>query len=78
MVDMKRAAILTISDRGYRGERQDGSGPAVQEILDKAGFLMAHQEVLPDNQDLIEQLQHAAETLPVLSESDARSKGLIE
>ena len=52
---MKRAAILTISDRGFRGERQDGSGPAVQEILDKAGFSMAHQEVLPDNQDLIEQ-----------------------
>jgi molybdenum cofactor synthesis domain-containing protein len=52
---MRRAAILTISDRGFRGERLDGSGPAVQEILEKAGFSMAHQEVLPDNQDLIEQ-----------------------
>jgi molybdopterin adenylyltransferase len=52
---MRQAAILTISDRGFSGERQDGSGPAVQEILDKAGFFIAHQEVLPDNQHLIEQ-----------------------
>ncbi|UCF02518.1 MAG: MogA/MoaB family molybdenum cofactor biosynthesis protein [Deltaproteobacteria bacterium] len=51
---MRRAAILTISDRGFRGERQDGSGPAVQEILDKVGFFIAHHEVLPDDQHLIE------------------------
>jgi molybdopterin adenylyltransferase len=64
MVGMRRAAILTISDRGFRGERQDGSGPAVQEILDKAGFLIAHQEVLPDEQHLIEQrLRYLADEL---------------
>jgi molybdenum cofactor synthesis domain-containing protein len=36
----------------------------VQEILDKAGFLIAHQEVLPDEQHLIEQrLRYLADEL---------------
>lgn len=59
---MRRAAILTISDRGFRGEREDKSGPAVQEILAKAGFSIAHFEVLPDDQGMIEkQLRHFAD-----------------
>ncbi len=52
---MRQAAILTISDRGFRGEREDRSGPLVQEILQKAGFSVVHAEVLPDEQHLIEQ-----------------------
>ena len=59
---MRRAVILTISDRGFRGEREDKSGPAVQEILAKAGFSIAHFEVLPDDQGMIEeQLRHFAD-----------------
>ena len=27
---MKRAAIITASDSGYRGEREDLSGPAIE------------------------------------------------
>lgn len=62
MADMRRAAILTISDRGFRGEREDKSGPAVQKILDNAGFSVAYFEVLPDDQRLIEeQLRHLAD-----------------
>jgi molybdenum cofactor synthesis domain-containing protein len=52
---MRQAAILTISDRGFRGEREDLSGPAVKDILHSAGFLISHSEVLPDEQHLIEQ-----------------------
>ncbi len=55
MPGMRQAAILTISDRGFRGEREDRSGPLVQEILQKAGFSVVHAEVLPDEQHLIEQ-----------------------
>lgn len=59
---MRRAAILTISDRGFKGEREDGSGPVLREILDKAGFSIAHFEVLPDDQHLLEQqLRHLAD-----------------
>lgn len=62
MAEMRRAAILTLSDRGFRGEREDKSGPAVQEILDNAGFSVAYLEVLPDDQRLIEeQLRHLAD-----------------
>ena len=31
---MKRVAIITSSDTGYRGEREDLSGPAIREIAD--------------------------------------------
>ena len=59
---MRRAAILTISDRGFKGEREDRSGPVLREILDKAGFAIADFEVLPDDQHLIEQrLRHLAD-----------------
>lgn len=59
---MRKAAILTISDRGSRGEREDRSGPAVQKILDKAGFSIVHSQVLPDDRHLIEQqLRHLAD-----------------
>ena len=53
---------MTISDRGFRGEREDKSGPAVQKILDTAGFSVAYLEVLPDDQRLIEeQLRYLAD-----------------
>ena len=29
------AAVLTVSDRGFRGERRDESGPAVRAILEE-------------------------------------------
>ena len=35
---MKRAAIITSSDSGYRGEREDLSGPAIREILEREGY----------------------------------------
>jgi molybdopterin adenylyltransferase len=44
----RRAAILTISDRGFRGEREDRSGPVLREILHKAGFSITDFEILRD------------------------------
>jgi len=59
MSGLIQAAILTISDRGSRGEREDKSGPTVKEILEKAGFSIVQLEVLPDEQHCIEQrLRH--------------------
>jgi molybdopterin adenylyltransferase len=58
----RRAAILTISDKGFRGEREDRSGPVLREILQKAGFFIADFEILPDDQPLLEQrLRHLAD-----------------
>ena len=53
---------MTISDKGFRGEREDRSGPALREILQKAGFFIADFEILPDDQPLLEQrLRHLAD-----------------
>lgn len=61
-VVVRRAAILTISDRGFKGEREDKSGPVLREILDNAGFSIANFEVLPDDQHLLEKrLRHLAD-----------------
>ena len=48
-----RAAILTVSDAGARGERVDTSGPALREMLAGIGAEVAHAEVVPDERDLI-------------------------
>ena len=36
-MDGFQAAVVTVSDRSFRGERPDGSGPVVAELLAAAG-----------------------------------------
>ena len=48
-----RAAILTISDMGARGEREDTSGAAIRELLGAAGIDVALYEVIPDERETI-------------------------
>jgi len=48
-----RAAVLTISDRCFRGEQVDRSGPAVRMVLESAGLRAIVGETLPDELDLI-------------------------
>jgi molybdopterin adenylyltransferase len=48
-----RAIVLTISDRCWRGEQVDLSGPAVCQLLKAAGVNVAATETLPDEVDLI-------------------------
>ena len=47
------AAVITVSDMGSRGLRQDTSGPAVRAILEEAGFSVAHTAILPDEMEQI-------------------------
>ena len=49
-----RAAIITVSDKGSKGERQDASGKLIQEILASAGYSVIHTAILPDEQALLE------------------------
>ena len=51
---MFTAAVITVSDRSFRGERPDLGGPAVAEALEKAGYTVTHREIVPDEQPLIE------------------------
>lgn len=48
------AAVLTISDKGSRGERVDTSGPAVRAILEENGWEVVHTAILPDDKERIQ------------------------
>jgi molybdopterin adenylyltransferase len=50
----KTAIVLTISDSSYSGQRVDLSGPAVAEVLRRAGFFVQRQVVVADEQPKIE------------------------
>jgi molybdenum cofactor synthesis domain-containing protein len=50
---MKRVAIITSSDTGYRGEREDLSGPAIAEIVEKNGYQVVSMEILPDDRGML-------------------------
>lgn len=47
--------VLTTSDKGYLGQREDLSGPAVRELVERAGGRVARYLVLPDDLELIAQ-----------------------
>ena len=49
------AAVITVSDKGSRGERADTSGPAVAEALENAGFTVVWRSIIPDEQALIQE-----------------------
>lgn len=46
-----RAAVITASDRSFRGERPDRSGPKIAEIISKAGYEVIAQLLLPDDEE---------------------------
>jgi molybdenum cofactor synthesis domain-containing protein len=48
-----RAAILTLSDKGSRGERVDGSGPALTAWLAERGVRTVYAQVIADEYDQI-------------------------
>jgi len=48
-----RAAILTISDRGHSGEREDRSGPALVAWLVQRGVEVTETQMLPDEAEAI-------------------------
>ena len=45
---MKRVAIITSSDTGYRGEREDLSGPAIRN-----GYEVVSEDILPDDRKML-------------------------
>ncbi len=58
-----RAAILTISDKGAAGEREDTSGAAIRELLGTVGLTIERYEVIPDQQaQIIERLREWADS----------------
>src|SRR3990172_4830060 len=52
---MFKVAILTISDRGSKGEREDSSGPLIREMIKDLPAQVIHYEIIPDEKDQIEE-----------------------
>ena len=52
---MYTVGIITSSDKGYAGEREDKSGALVKEIVESQGFTVQKYIVLPDDKEMLEQ-----------------------
>ncbi|MFH1288114.1 MAG: MogA/MoaB family molybdenum cofactor biosynthesis protein [bacterium] len=50
---MISVAIITISDKGSRGERKDTSGPGIERTLDKKIYSVKNIAIIPDEKNLI-------------------------
>lgn len=50
---MIKAGVLTISNKGFRGQRNNESGAVVVDLLSKAGYRVEKQDIVPDDQDRI-------------------------
>jgi len=52
-VEPIRAAVVTLSDRSFRRERPDASGPAVAEMLEGLPAVVEQRILIPDERDLL-------------------------
>lgn len=49
------AAVITVSDTGSRGEREDTSGPALAGLLEEHGYTVVEKRIIPDDYEQIRQ-----------------------
>lgn len=58
------AAVITISDKGSQGLREDTSGPALVKLLEEQGYQVAYTAMIPDEFDQIQrELIYCADAL---------------
>lgn len=50
---MIKTAIVTISDKGSKGERKDETGKVLQDILEKEGYKVEEYKIIPDEINII-------------------------
>ena len=61
---MFKVVILTISDRGSKGEREDSSGPLIQEMVKDLPGEVIHYEIIPDEREqIVASLKKSADQL---------------
>jgi len=61
---MLRVGVITASDKGSRGEREDLSGPTLAKLVQEIGGEVVEYVVLPDDQALLEKtMRHWADEL---------------
>lgn len=61
------AAVITMSDKSSRGERDDLSGPAIRELVKRIDAEVTHYEIIPDEKELIkDKLIHYSNLVDVI------------
>lgn len=50
---MFEVAIITASDKGAKGLREDLSGPCIKQIVEESDYKVVSMEILPDNRALL-------------------------
>lgn len=61
---MYTAAVITVSDKGFQGLRQDTSGPNLAALLQARGYSVVHTAMVPDDGVQIQQaLKYCADVL---------------
>lgn len=54
-----KVGIVTASDKGFAGEREDLSGKEIERIVTEAGYQVVSYKVLPDDKEMLsEELVH--------------------
>lgn len=52
-----KTAIITVSDSGFQGTREDKSGPMIRRLLEEAGeYEIIREEIVPDDQEKLEEV----------------------
>jgi molybdenum cofactor synthesis domain-containing protein len=61
---MIRTGILTMSDKGSRGERIDGTGPAIRNVIEGKGYSVEYYKMIPDEiNEIMSQLIYMCDEL---------------
>lgn len=61
---MFRVGIITASDKGSKGEREDLSGKVISDILEKKGYTVEKYVILPDvEEDISREMIHMSDEL---------------
>ena len=50
---MYKVAVITLSDKGHRGEREDRSGPEIRRIVEAHGYEVVYTAILPDDRAVL-------------------------
>jgi molybdopterin adenylyltransferase len=63
---MFKVGIITASDKGFIGEREDISGKIIKEIMESKGYKVEKAIVLPDDEEkILEEMVYMADELKV-------------
>ncbi len=65
----KTVAVITVSDKGSRGEREDASGPILKDRMEREGYRVVWSTVVPDDEGAIREA--------ILSAVDRRQVALV-